>query len=230
MAKELGAASAHESIFVDFLSEEEPKKIEFSFDVIAFTTNNEVALLYPSHPNSEYFREVSDVISKCCLKEAFTRALTQYNEYLDIGITTFKNAARAHYVSHSSMYVPLPFTTIVRPWFATIGYSRNIGEKSCLPPRWRLLMGQIIQCLGGKTGGLYQISKKDATILYCLVNEVKVDYAKLIWEDIIHKLNKKTREKVIPYPSFFHFHSKSAFGCDASADSTAEADPRIICS
>ncbi|GJS60344.1 retrovirus-related pol polyprotein from transposon TNT 1-94 [Tanacetum coccineum] len=28
------------------------------------------------------------------------------------------------------------------------------------------------------------------------------DYVKLIWEDIIHKLNKKTREKVVPYPRF----------------------------
>ncbi|GKE87678.1 hypothetical protein Tco_1565153, partial [Tanacetum coccineum] len=27
MAKELGAASAHECLFVDFLSEEEPKKV-----------------------------------------------------------------------------------------------------------------------------------------------------------------------------------------------------------
>ncbi|GKB00864.1 hypothetical protein Tco_0828908 [Tanacetum coccineum] len=55
---------------------------------------------------------------------------------------------------------------------------------------------------GGKTGGLDQISNKDATILYCLANGVKVDYAKLIWEDIIHKLYKKTREKVVPYPRF----------------------------
>nr|GEU65141.1 hypothetical protein [Tanacetum cinerariifolium] len=57
-------------------------QIEFTFDEIAFTTNNEVALLYPSHPNSEYFREVLDFISKCCLKEAFTRPPTQYKEYL----------------------------------------------------------------------------------------------------------------------------------------------------
>ncbi|GKG50066.1 hypothetical protein Tco_0518840, partial [Tanacetum coccineum] len=27
-------------------------------------------------------------------------------------------------------------------------------KKSFLPPRWRLLMAQIIQCLGGKTSGL----------------------------------------------------------------------------
>ncbi|GKB64296.1 hypothetical protein Tco_0920482, partial [Tanacetum coccineum] len=41
-------------------------------------------------------------------------------------------------------------------------------RKSLLPPRWRLLMAQIIQCLG---------------------------------EDLINKLNKKTRERVIPYLS-----------------------------
>ncbi|GKC57852.1 hypothetical protein Tco_1085450 [Tanacetum coccineum] len=208
-------------------------QVEFTFDEITFTTNNEVALIYPSHPNQEYFMAVSDFISKCCLKEAFTRAPNQYKEYLsefwytakvlpdskiwvstptgevrgEIGITTFRNALRAQYLPHSSMYVPPPSITTVRPWFATIGYNGEIGakgtlKKSCLPPRWRLLMGQIIQCLGGKIGGLDQISNKDATILYCLANGVQVDYAKIIWEDLIHKLNKKTREKIVPYPRF----------------------------
>ncbi|GKB14395.1 hypothetical protein Tco_0848318 [Tanacetum coccineum] len=208
-------------------------QVDFTFDEITFTTNNEVALLYPSHPNQEYFKDVSDFISKCCLNEAFTRAPTQYKEYLsefwyttktlegskvwvstptggvrgDIGITTFRNALRAQYLPHSSMYVPPPSITTVRPWFATIGYRGEIGakgtlKKSCLPPRWRLLMAQIMQCLGGKTGGLDQISNKDATILYCLANGVQVDYAKIIWEDLIHKLNKKTREKIVPYPRF----------------------------
>ncbi|GJV15008.1 hypothetical protein Tco_1360331 [Tanacetum coccineum] len=176
---------------------------------------------------------VSDFISKCCLKEAFTRAPNQYKEYLsevwyttktlddskvwisspkggvrgDIGITTFRNALRAQYLPHLSMYVPPPSITIVRPWFATIWYRGEIWakgtlKKSCLPPRWRLLMAQIMQCLGGKIGGLDQISNKDATILYYLANEVQVDYAKIIWEDLIHKLNKKTREKIVPYLGF----------------------------
>ncbi|GKB27009.1 hypothetical protein Tco_0866410 [Tanacetum coccineum] len=105
------------------------------------------------------------------------------------------------------MYVSPPSLAVVRPWFATIGYNREIGakgtlKKSCLSPRWRLLMAQIIQCLGGKTGGLDQISNKDATILYWLANGLLVDFAKIIWEDIIQKLNKKTKEKVVPYPRF----------------------------
>ncbi|GJZ78823.1 hypothetical protein Tco_0643660 [Tanacetum coccineum] len=28
------------------------------------------------------------------------------------------------------------------------------------------------------------------------------DYAKIIWEDLIHKINKKTREKIVPYRRF----------------------------
>ncbi|GJT19998.1 retrovirus-related pol polyprotein from transposon TNT 1-94 [Tanacetum coccineum] len=56
-------------------------QVDFTFDEITFTTNNEVALMYPSHPNQDYFEVVSDFISKCCLKEAFTRAPNQYKEY-----------------------------------------------------------------------------------------------------------------------------------------------------
>ncbi|GKB14435.1 hypothetical protein Tco_0848358, partial [Tanacetum coccineum] len=142
-------------------------QVDFTFDGVTFTTNNEVALLYPSHPNQKYFKDVSDFISKCCLNEAFTRAPTQYKEYLsdfwytiktlegskvwvstpmggvigDIGFTTFRNALRAQYLPRSSMYVPPP-------------------------------------------------------------SIITVDYAKIIWEDLIHKLNKKNREKIVPYPRF----------------------------
>ncbi|GJV27876.1 hypothetical protein Tco_1384324 [Tanacetum coccineum] len=140
-------------------------QVEFIFEEISFTTNNEVELLYSSHPNSDYFREVLDFISKRCLKEAFIRAPTQYKEHMsefwyivktlddskiwvstptggirgDICINTFRNALRAHYLPYSSMYFSSPSITIVRPWFAIIGYSREIGakrtlKKSCLTP------------------------------------------------------------------------------------------------
>ncbi|GJV23108.1 hypothetical protein Tco_1375803 [Tanacetum coccineum] len=64
------------------------------------------------------------------------------------------------------------------------------------------LRAQYLPYLSGKTGSLDQISNKDVIILYCLANGVQVDYAKIIWEDLIHKLNKKTREKIVPYPRF----------------------------
>nr|GEV29496.1 uncharacterized mitochondrial protein AtMg00810-like [Tanacetum cinerariifolium] len=67
-----------------------------------------------------------------------------------IGVTTFRNAIGALY---SDKYVDSPSRAIVKPWFAEIGYSGEIRikgtlKKCCLPPRWRLLMGQITQCLG----------------------------------------------------------------------------------
>ncbi|GJX28031.1 hypothetical protein Tco_0236110 [Tanacetum coccineum] len=182
----------------------------FDIEDIIFNPNNEVTLLHPLHSNSKYFKVVSDFISKCCLREAFTRLPNQYNEYLlefwytvktqknskvwfstptrgilrEVRLTTFRNAIGANYLSHSSDYVALPSLETIRNWFATIGYSREIEAKGTLrkrflPPRWRLLKGQIIQCLG-----------------------VEIDFAKLIWEDFLSKLNKKTKEKVFPYPRF----------------------------
>ncbi|GJS22957.1 hypothetical protein Tco_0451589 [Tanacetum coccineum] len=156
--------------------------VEFTFDETTFTTNNEVALLYLSHLKSEYFKIVSDFIFKYCLREAFTKAPNQYVEYLAEFWYTTKT------LEDSKIWVSTPTGGIrgeiatVRPWFSSIGYNGEIGakgtlKKSFLPPRWRLLMAQMIQCLGGKTGGHDQISNKDAIILVCLVNGVVVDFA-----------------------------------------------------
>nr|GEX35233.1 hypothetical protein [Tanacetum cinerariifolium] len=53
---------------------------------------------------------------------------------------------------------------------STIAYEEEVStkvtlRKSLLPSKWRLLMTQIIQCLGGKTGGFDQITDKDAIIV-----------------------------------------------------------------
>nr|GEU28863.1 retrovirus-related Pol polyprotein from transposon TNT 1-94 [Tanacetum cinerariifolium] len=58
-----------------------------------------------------------------------------------------------------------------------LGYTGEIGakgtlKKSCLPPRWRLPMAQIMWIMPRSYG------------------------------DLIHKLNKKTREKIVPHPRF----------------------------
>ncbi|GJT96118.1 hypothetical protein Tco_1091636 [Tanacetum coccineum] len=133
-------------------------QVDFTFDEITFNTNNEVALLYPSHPNQDYFEVVSDFISKCCLKEAFTRAPNQYKECL----------SKVRYTAKT-------------------------------------------------------------------LDDSKVDYAKIIWEDLIHKLNKKTREKIVSYPSVhnltlkpsqpeeppFTDHMKAICNLDVPVDSKA---------
>ncbi|GJR01018.1 hypothetical protein Tco_0524002 [Tanacetum coccineum] len=85
-------------------------QVEFTFEEIAFTTNNEVALLYPSHPNQAYFKDVSDFISKCCLKEAFTKAPTQYKEYLSEFWYTTKTLEDSKTLKPNQPEEP-PFTT-----------------------------------------------------------------------------------------------------------------------
>ncbi|GKA04539.1 hypothetical protein Tco_0683659 [Tanacetum coccineum] len=209
------------------------KSIEGSFSLIAV----------------KIYLDWDSTISKCCLKEAFTRAPNQHKEYLsefwytaktlddfkvwisspiggvsgEIHITTFRNAFRAQYLPHLSMYVPPPSITTVRPWFATIGYRGEIGakgtlKKSCLPSRWRLLMAQIMQCLGGKTGGLDQISNKDATIL-----EKIIPYPRFLSLILEHMMLEYENEELTINPT----KSESASGHDATVDSTTEADPGI---
>ncbi|GKC59818.1 hypothetical protein Tco_1087416 [Tanacetum coccineum] len=177
------------------------KQVSFNLEDIILNTNNEVALLYPEHTNQDFFKCVSDFISKCCLREPFTRSPNMYKEYLaefwysaktlenskvsfsvltggingEVGVNTFRNAIGAHYLPHSREYVEPPSIDIVRPWFETIG---------------------------GKTRGFDQITNKDVIILYSLANGINIDYASIFWEDIIIKLNKRHREKVVPYTRF----------------------------
>ncbi|GJR78835.1 hypothetical protein Tco_0149620 [Tanacetum coccineum] len=184
------------------------KQVSFNIEDIILNTNNEVTLLYPEHNNKDYFKCVSDFISKWCLGKPFTISPNMYKEYIaefwysvtalenskvsfliptggiygEVGVNTFRNAIGAHYLPHSSEYGAPPSIDIVRQWFPTIGY----GE----------------ECLGGKTGGFNQITNKDAIVLYSLANGIKIDYANIFWEDIIIKLKKKHREKVVPYTRF----------------------------
>ncbi|GJS76362.1 hypothetical protein Tco_0726243 [Tanacetum coccineum] len=104
--------------------------------------------------------------------------------YGEVGVNTFRNDIGAHYLPHSSEYVTPPSIDIVRSWFETIGYGETVPakgtlKKSLLPPWWRLLMAQIIQCLGGKTRGFDHITNKDAIILYSLANRINIDYASI---------------------------------------------------
>ncbi|GJX46685.1 hypothetical protein Tco_0271875 [Tanacetum coccineum] len=174
MAKELGVASAHECLFIDFLSEEEPKIYQANPKeshlivvkrIFRKSTSGACQLLggklvCRSAKKQQYVaislaEDKYVAAARCYANILWMKSqLTDYDIIYekvstptggirgDIGIDTFRNALRAHYLPHSSMYVSPPSITIVRPWFATIGYSGEIGakgtlKKSCLPPRKR---------------------------------------------------------------------------------------------
>nr|GEV50396.1 hypothetical protein [Tanacetum cinerariifolium] len=58
------------------------KQVGFNLENIILNTNNKVALLYHKHNNKDYFKCVSDFISKCYLREPFTKSPNMYKEYL----------------------------------------------------------------------------------------------------------------------------------------------------
>ncbi|GKB81961.1 hypothetical protein Tco_0948856 [Tanacetum coccineum] len=132
-------------------------QVDFNLDEITFKENNEVALIYLDHPNKEHFKVISDFISKCCLREAFTRTPIQYKEYLmefwyiakvlkdynrvwfstliggikrEVGVTYFRNAIGENYLANSRNYEAVPSIETVKQWFPIIGYSGTI-EATC---------------------------------------------------------------------------------------------------
>nr|GEW51285.1 hypothetical protein [Tanacetum cinerariifolium] len=237
-------------------------QIELSFDEIAFTTNNEVALLYPLHQTQNTLG-----------RKVFTRAPTQYVEYL----VEFWYTAKS--LEYSKIWVSTPTGGIREE----IGYNsqaeQKIKEKVVPYPRlisflleymmpeydneeltinptqvfsvhnWVLKLNQMIgppfidhmkaicnldvpmdskalktslqtkestsghddladstaKANPGNSAPNDSIPSQKGGIRGDIANGVNVDYAKLIWEDIIHNLYKKARENVVPYPRFISF-------------------------
>nr|GEW96802.1 hypothetical protein [Tanacetum cinerariifolium] len=93
--------------------------------------------------------------------------------YGEVGVNTFRKAVGAHYLSHSSEYVAPSSIDIVRPWFETIGYGEAFPSKRTRKNSLLPLRWRLLM----------------AHIIQCL-------------GDIIIKLNKKHREKVVPYTRF----------------------------
>nr|GEY69705.1 hypothetical protein [Tanacetum cinerariifolium] len=72
----------------------------------------------------------------------------------DIGITTFRNAFRAHYLSYSSMYVPPTLynnskSMVCNNRLQYEDWGKGTFKKSCLPPRWRLLIDSTVEANPG---------------------------------------------------------------------------------
>ncbi|GJR16495.1 hypothetical protein Tco_0799147 [Tanacetum coccineum] len=134
------------------------KQVSFNLEDIILDTNNEVPFLYLEHNNKDYFKCVSDFISKCCLRKPFIRSPNMYKEYLaefwysaialenskvsfsvptggiygEVGVNTFRNAIGAHYLPHSSEYIVPPSIDIVRQWFPTIRFGEEVSAKGTL--------------------------------------------------------------------------------------------------
>nr|GEY42529.1 retrovirus-related Pol polyprotein from transposon TNT 1-94 [Tanacetum cinerariifolium] len=210
-------------------------QVDFTFDAITFTINNEVALIYPSHPNQEYFMAVSDFISKCCLKEAFIRALTQYKEYLS------EFWCNAKTLNNSKVWVSTP-TGEVR---GEIGYTREIEAKGtlkkiCLPPRWRSPQGKnpgAITGLRSKRSSKHTSeSKTEASKSQTSQSKIKTQSSSakdkspshpLPPTPVVSKMHKEAQQAAGGPTSLEATSEEGATLSSAVVYSTAEADPEL---
>nr|GEW29875.1 retrovirus-related Pol polyprotein from transposon TNT 1-94 [Tanacetum cinerariifolium] len=217
MAKEISDVSAHECLLIDILSEQEPKKFTKWMSKVHYgKLKEEVYVKQP--PGFESMKTLMvplnnlgpDLNGKAVnetqyrenLKESHLTDVKRIFKYLkgtpSLGLSdhVLKGDIELNFIPTQYKLVdiftkPLEESTFKR-LIVELGFTptcRVIGDIDITAFR------NAFKCLGGKTGGLDQIFNKDATILYCLANRVQVDYAKIIWDDLIHKLNKKTREK-----------------------------------
>ncbi|GKA26078.1 retrovirus-related pol polyprotein from transposon TNT 1-94, partial [Tanacetum coccineum] len=77
----------------------------------------------------------------------------------------------------------------------------DIFTKPLDEPTFKRLIIELGE-IRGDIGYSGEIGEKETLKKSCPPPRVKIDYARLIWEDIIHKLSKKTKEKFVPYPRF----------------------------
>ncbi|GJX77379.1 hypothetical protein Tco_0324190 [Tanacetum coccineum] len=97
----------------------------------------------------------------------------------NVRVNAFRNSIGAHSPSITLVNMfATPSIDMVWQWFPTIRswgkevFAKGTLRKSLLPPRWSL------------------------------ANGINIDYANIFWEHIIIKLNKRHREKVVPYTRF----------------------------
>ncbi|GJV67993.1 retrovirus-related pol polyprotein from transposon TNT 1-94 [Tanacetum coccineum] len=161
-------------------------------------------------------------------------------------LLNFDILPRANYQAYLMDYDEPPTKELVKQWFPTIGYGGLIEangtlKKSFLPPRWRLLMAQIIQCLGGKTGRKKSGTAKDTNLsqppastsmVTGMHKEVQQATSGQAFLRVTGKgganpqlssVKSSSHSKHV-FSAFTIVHFESASGHDASADSTAEAD------
>ncbi|GJT06471.1 retrovirus-related pol polyprotein from transposon TNT 1-94 [Tanacetum coccineum] len=183
MAKELSVASTHEfarieaiKIFLAFATY--MNFIVNQMDVKSAFLNGklkeEVYVQQPSSfESSEFLNHVYKLDKALYRLKQAPIACTKG----EVGLTSFGNAIGANYLPYLKDYVDLPNQSVVKQFFTEIGYNDQIEA----------------------TGTL---RKSYAMILYCMANGVKIDFAKVIWYDLLSKLQKKHKEKVIPYSTF----------------------------
>nr|GEX53991.1 retrovirus-related Pol polyprotein from transposon TNT 1-94 [Tanacetum cinerariifolium] len=229
MAKQLSAASAHECLFVDFLSKEEPKKIrkskrgisinheKYIKDLLKKYDINGSSVKTPMVPPNNLRPDLSGK----SVNETQYRGMIGSLMYLTVSRSDIKlstclcaryqaNPKESHLIDVKRVFRDHVLKGDIELHFIPTQYQlTNIFTKPLDEPTFKRLIVEldfISKCCLKEafTRAPNQYKEYLSEVWYTAktLDESKVDYAKIIWEDLIHKMNKKTREKIVPYPRF----------------------------
>ncbi|GJS67866.1 hypothetical protein Tco_0682431 [Tanacetum coccineum] len=196
MAKELSAASAHECLFVDFLSEKEPKR---SLKHLSILDGLMQCII-----NKEKY--VKDLLKKYDINDSLVKTpmvppnnLTPDLNGKSLNETHYKGDIKLHFIPTQYQLTDIFTKPLDEPTFKRLivelgevgvtTFKNSIGENylSHLTEYAEVPSLEIVKAWFSTTGYSEEIGEKGT------LKRV---------EDIINKLNKKTREEVVPYPKF----------------------------
>jgi len=88
----------------------------------------------------------------------------------------------------------------------------NTPRKKDLPGVYHYLLANVIQCLGGNSGSFDQANHYNMQIFEALVTGRKIDFAAVIFQNMVNKVTHSPRVTTVPFSRFFSFIIKKQLG------------------
>ena len=156
-----------------------------------------------------------------------------------LDLSLFRDSLNLNYLKEGEEFATLPPSVNLRDVFAYCGHPniRNPNGSvktsgtvhlSGLTTTWRYLFSHIVECVGGKSGGLDQVNEMEMKIGYCLYKGLKVDYAKIIFDNLLQKLKVIKRSPYVPYLRFLSLCFKNILKEDFDDEALEKSDPEWI--
>ncbi|GJW92748.1 hypothetical protein Tco_0172420 [Tanacetum coccineum] len=172
------------------------------------------------------FKESSISIQHCCSSAVHGFIWAQFLAYIEVDGSKCRlkfyagqvepyltvDDFRIIFLYHMQMtqfinsFVPPPsFLDMVPFYKQQLGFTMELKTSSSfkttgLLQPWQTLCKIISKCLTTHVTGWYQPPLQIMKMTYCFVNNIHVDYAKLLWEGVYYSLHHLTSS--IPYPRF----------------------------
>nr|GFB70980.1 hypothetical protein [Tanacetum cinerariifolium] len=140
---------------------------------------------------------------------------------IEFGGVVFRSICGFNYLEKGLKYDNEPSFEEIQATILNVGY-RKVGKpnqplettllKTRLSLTWRLLMAYISNSLGGNNGSKDQLNYMHQLIAHGLINGLKLDYGRIIFNDLAAKLNNFVRHPSPAYARFISLILEKALG------------------